>query len=122
ATTSSNGIDSRVWLYTPSSSPNGEQVWLLVERGHADGRRAVAIVPNTDGPRLAAHLAILDVFLRRTPAGIDRYLDGLVAVRAVHRRFGFRGAIAERKVGVEWIFLVGEEHPEECNRRDLGSR
>jgi hypothetical protein len=71
---------------------------LLVQRCNRDRRRSVAAVVHAHSPRLAAHFTVLDVFLRRTPTGIDGDLNGLVAVRAVNAGCGLRGGVAQRKL------------------------
>ena len=55
-------------------------VALLIQRRHSHSRRPIAAVPNRDGPRLAAHLAVLDVSLT-LHLGIEDHRDLLPAVR-----------------------------------------
>ena len=77
---------------------------LLVERRHLHVGAAGRVVAHGHAPRLAAHLAVLDVVLRPAAAGIERDVHRLAAVRAVHGRRGVRGAVAAREIGVD-VFL-----------------
>ena len=71
---------------------------LCIERNDAHLGRPVPAVQDTDRPGLAAHLAILNILLRRTPTGINGDLDRLIAVRTVDRRPRLGRSIAEWKV------------------------
>ena len=69
-------------------------------------RLAGAVVGHRDTPRLAAHFAVLDVFLVVPAAGVEGDLHGLAAVRAGDDRSGLGGSITEREFFVEVSLLI----------------
>src|SRR5947207_4937671 len=99
-------FDPRARVESGTSQP----ISLFVQRDYTHLGRAVFAVVDAHRPRLAANLAVLHILLGRAAAGIDRDLHRLVTVRAVNRRPRLGGAVAERKSGVERVFVVREEH------------
>jgi len=87
-----------------------EREGLLVEWFYTDLGRAVLTVLHAHAPGLATDLAVLDVLLRRSAAGIDRDLDRFIAVRTIHRRRRLGRPIAERKFGIGQFFVVVQRH------------
>src|SRR5215467_2345177 len=73
----------------------------IVRRRRRYGGVSVRIVFDAHSPRLAAHLAVLDVVLVLPAARIDADRDGLAAIRARHLAFGVGSAVTERKVSLE---------------------
>src|SRR5258706_168935 len=78
-----------------------------------DAHVGVAVLVIADGhlPRLAAHLAVLDVLLDGTAARIEGDFVLLPAVRARHRNHGVGAAVA--RVEVFWfvVEIVDHESP-----------
>lgn len=81
---------------------------LLLRDG--DCRLSFTIVSHRHLPRLAAHRAILDVILRRAAARIEGDADLLGAIRTRDASLEIGGSVAKRKVGVQWVRFVGEQH------------
>src|SRR5688572_13659871 len=73
---------------------------LLVQRSDKNLRDPID-EPHLYLPRIAAHLAVLDVFLHRSTAGIDSDRDSLAAVRTDDIGRRVRRAVSERKVGID---------------------
>jgi hypothetical protein len=84
---------------------------LVVECRHRDVGFPI-VVAHADAPRIAAHLTVLDVLLRRPAAGIERDLDRLAAVRTLDRRVDVGGAITKGKFVVEVELVVRQAHRE----------
>jgi len=64
------------------------------------------VVRDRHLPRLAAHLAILDVLLVLSAAWVYRNHYRFTAVRTLHRRFHISGAVAKRKLAIELGFQL----------------
>jgi len=73
---------------------------LAVHRFHLNSRHAGSVKLHEDSPRLATHLAILNVVLALAAARIQRDQNVRSAVRAVHVGRGVGGAVTEGEVVV----------------------
>jgi hypothetical protein len=61
---------------------------------------SIFVVLDMHLPRLAAHLAIFDIFGDVTAIGIERDYDDLATIRTLHFRLGVNDAVAQ------WKFVV----------------
>jgi hypothetical protein len=79
---------------------------LLVERLDADSSASVLAVTNAYAPGLATNFAVFDILLVRPAAGIDRDLNGLIAIRTIDRRLRLGSSIAEREFSLGYLLVI----------------
>lgn len=71
-----------------------------------NGRSSSLVVAHPDPPRTAAHLAILDVLLRRTAARVQADHDFLTAVGTSHLSFGVEHDIVCQGIRADMTSLI----------------
>ena len=79
----------------------------LVEGFHADFGGSALTILNPDAPRLAAYLAVFDVLLHRSAAGIEGDLNRFIAIRAINGGRCLSGPVSQGKLRFHLVFVVG---------------